>query len=303
MITLENVSIESFLNFAILEGIIGGDPTYKFISELITKNNITNFKMLKDVLEDENIKKQNRLAYILLKNRIEEIETKIKVLELTNKRIDIVSFNSYKKANIDDETAAITDKGNKGIILPHTFPFISSDSRLKILNELKIAKIKELLSSVDSYDLTKCALTTKRHIGSALVEKTIHLIDFYEQQVIRQALETNQRGINLFTLNKEEKDKIVESNLQEYIEYILDNAITSIWGKINYTTQKRIYDAIILNKGKNKEIIRKALIDAISNYTTLSELETGILLEQETPLIIGGTIVKKKSRPINRIIT
>lgn len=303
MLTLENISIESFLNFAILEGFVGGDPTYKFISELLTKNNITNFKMLKDLLENESIKERNSLAYALLKGRVEETEYKITILKLTGKKIKIPSFNSYTKVNIDEETATITDKGNKGIILPYTFPFISSDSRLKILNELEIAKIKELLSSVDSYDLTKCALMAKRRIGPTLVEKTLHLIDFYEQQVIRQALETNQRGINLFTLNKEEKDKIVESNLQEYIEYILDNTITSIWGKINYTTQKRIYDAIVLNSGEHKEIIRKALIDAISNYTTLSELETGILLEQETSLIIGGTIVKNKSRPIDRIIS
>ena len=61
MITLENVSTESFLNFAILEGIVGGDTTYKFISELLTKNNITNFKMLADLLEDESLKDQNRI--------------------------------------------------------------------------------------------------------------------------------------------------------------------------------------------------------------------------------------------------
>ena len=69
MITLENVSTESFLNFAILEGIVGGDTTYKFISELLTKNNITNFKMLADLLEDESLKDQNRIAYALLKTR------------------------------------------------------------------------------------------------------------------------------------------------------------------------------------------------------------------------------------------
>ena len=40
----------------------------------------------------------------------------------------------------------------------------------------------------------------------------------------------------------------------------------------------------------------------ISNYTTLKELETGILIEQEVPIVMGSTIIKKKIRPIDRII-
>lgn len=302
MITLENVSTESFLNFAILEGIVGGDTTYKFISELLTKNNITNFKMLADLLEDESLKDQNRIAYALLKTRIKEIENKIAILKLTGKKSEIFYFNSYEKVNIDIETASITDKSNNGIVLPHTFPFINSDPRLKVLNELSIAKIKELLNSVDSYDLTKCALTARRKVGPSTVEKTLHLIDFYEQQVMRQALESEQRGVNLFTLNKEEKDKIISSNLQEYTQYILDNAIASIWGKISHTTKNAIYDAIISKNGEQDKKIKQALIDVISNYTTLKELETGILIEQEVPIIMGGTIVKKKTKPIDRFI-
>ena len=302
MITLENVSTESFLNFAILEGFINNDPTYKFISELLTKNNITNFKMLKDLLENESIKEQNLSAYIHLRSRINEIERNIDVLNFTHQKLPIYSFNCYEKVNIDEKTAHIIDENNKGIILPHNFPFLKTSASLCTLNDLSILKIKELLNSVDSYDLTKCALTSKKGIGIKTLKKTLHLIDFYEQQVVRQALETEQRGINLFTLNKEEKDKIVDSNLQEYIEYILDNAIVSIWGGINPIAIDRIYNAIILSKGKHTKEIKKTIIDMISNYTTLKELETGILIEQEVPIVMGSTIIKKKIRPIDRII-
>ena len=302
MITLENVSAESFLNFSILEGISRDDSTYKFISDLLTKNNITNFKMLKELLENENIKEKNLSAYILLRSRIKEIEGSIAVLNFTHQKLPIYSFNCYEKVNIDEKTAHITDENNKGIILPHNFPFLKTSASLCTLNELSILKIKELLNSIDSYDLTKCALTSKSGIGIKTLQKTLNLIDFYEQQVVRQALETEQRGINLFTLNKEEKDKIVDSNLQEYIEYILDNAFISIWGGINSIAIDRIYNAIILSKGKHTKEIKKTIIDMISNYTTLKELETGILIEQEVPIVMGSTIIKKKIRPIDRII-
>lgn len=302
MITLENVSTESFLNFAILEEISRNDSTYKFISDLLTKNNITNFKMLKELLENENIKEQNLSAYILLRSRIKEIEGNIAVINFTHKKLPIYSFNSYEKVNIDEETAHITDENNKGIILPHNFPFLKTNASLCTLNELSILKIKELLNSVDSYDLTKCALTSKSGIGIKTLQKTLHLIDFYEEQVVRQALETEQRGINLFTLNKEEKDKIVASNLQEYTEYILDNAFISTWGKISSMGISRLYNTIASPKKENIKEIKKVLIDVISNYTTLKELETGILTEQEVPIIMGSTITKKKIRPIDRIL-
>lgn len=302
MITLENVSTESFLNFAILEGESRNDSTYKFISDLLTKNNITNFKMLKDLFTAENIKEPNLSAYIFLKNRIKEIEGSIAVLNFTHQELPIYSFNSYEKVNIDDETATITDGNNKGIILPHTFPFLKTSTSLSALNDLSILKIKELLNSVDSYDLTKCALTSKSGIGIKTLQKKLHLIDFYEEQIIRQALETEQRGINLFTLNKEEKDKIIDSNLQEYIEYILDNAIVSIWGKISSMGISRLYNTIVSPEKENIKEIKKAIINMISNYTTLKELETGILTEQEVPIIMGSTITKKKIRPIDRIL-
>lgn len=302
MITLENVSIESFLNFSLLEGISRDDSTYKFISDLLTKNNITNFKMLKELLENENIKEQNLSAYIHLISRINEIERNIDVLNFTHQKLPIYSFNCYEKVNIDDETAHITDENNKGIILPHNFPFLKTSASLCTLNELSILKIKELLNSVDSYDLTKCALTSKNGIGIKTLQKTLHLIDFYEQQVVRQALETEQRGINLFTLNKEEKDKIVDSNLQEYIEYILDNAIVSIWGKISSIGISRMYNVITSPDEEKVKEVKKAIIDMISNYTTLKELETGILIEQDVPIVIGSTITKKKIKPIDRIL-
>lgn len=303
MITLENVSTESFIEFTTLEEIACNNSTYKFIRDLLIKNNITNFKMLKELLQqNKSIMTQNKIAYELLICRINMIEESLAIINFSNERIELFTFNNYEKTKIDDETALITDKNNNGIVLPYTFPFINKDPKLKFLNELSIAKIKELLSSVDSYDLTKCALIAKRNIRKDTVLKVLYSLDFYEQQIIRQSFETEQRRINLFTLNKEEKNKIISSNLKEYAEYILDNSILTIWGKVTPTAKNKLYSAVLSTRGEYTTQTKKNLIDAISNYTTLKELETGILTEQEVPIIMGGVITRKKTKPIDRFI-
>ena len=139
-----------------------------------------------------------------------------------------------------------------------------------------IAEIKELLGHIDYNDFQN-TFTRIRSFGSATGQKVVDAIKFYEQQVLRQAAETEERGINLFMLNKKEKDEIVESEIKYIAEYLIDNAKTLVWGNLTDTQKQRIMSAVLSTKGEYTQQDKKALINAISNYTTLSELEQGVI--------------------------
>lgn len=241
-----------------------------------------------------------------LNSQINKIERRLASINQLGKRIELFSSNLYECVGIDDETAAITDESNKGIILPHAFPFFKTQHQLNlsILNDLSIAQIKELISNVDDLGLKYCALTAKHHVGPGVAQLTMQLIDFYEQQIVRQALETGQKGINLFDLNRDAKIKIVEENIKRYVEYILENVTPSVWEKIRNPVKEELYRAVKSRRRKFglQDQIKQDLINAISSYMTLEELEVGITQEQEIPIVMGGTIVRKKAKPIDRII-
>ena len=306
MIKLENVSVYSYLNHVIERAKFNDNSNYKFISDFFKRNQIRNYQELKDCLESSGLKTIDFEIYMILKSQINKIEKRIAAINQSEKRIELFSFDLYKSAGIDDETAALTDESNKGIILPHAFPFFKTQHQLKlsILNDLSIAQIKELISNVDDLGLKYCALTAKHLVGPGVAQLTMQLIDFYEQQIVRQALETGQRGINLFDLNRDAKIKIVEENIKKYVEYILENVTPSVWEKIRNPVKEELYRAVKSRRRKFdlQDPIKQALIDAIVNYTTLEELEVGITQEQEIPIVMGGTIIRKKEIPLRRII-
>ena len=82
----------------------------------------------------------------------------------------------------------------------------------------------------------------------------------------------------------------------------MENYLVSVWGKIRGRVKNRIYKGISSDWSEFDLALKLELIKIISNYTTLKELECGILNEQEIPIFMGGTIIRKKAKPIDRII-
>ena len=117
----------------------------------------------------------------------------------------------------------------------------------------------------------------QRNFGIDTVKRVVDVVKFYEEQVLRQEKETEERNINLFLLNKDAKDEIVESQFKEIIEYLLDNAEQYIWGNLPSTKKIQMLRAISAVRGTGVLEDRRRLVNAISNYTTLNELEQGIV--------------------------
>lgn len=274
MVKLENISTVEFIKRAETKGI--NNELYRYIYELLVAYDITDFQKLKDFLESKNPDLNNKHVLEILKDCLYGTTGRMYEANEMDKEIEIYTFDNYKKSNIDDKTLSITDKSNNGEVLLYNVPLLLYGRRKNVLRNLSIAEIKELLGHVEHFDFEN-AFTKIRSFGTKTGEKIVSSIDFYEQQVLRQAQETDEREINLFTVNKLQKDEIVAAEIKYIVEYLLDNAKELVWGNLTDTQKKRLMTAVLSNRGEQPQKDRIKLIDAISNYTTLSELEQGVI--------------------------
>jgi len=285
MIKLENVSTRGLIEYVGNRRRIG--LNFEYIYRLLSMNKITDYQKLYNLLKLERSELQNmvqtkdfevdyELVFKFLTDELSRVINKIEDTKIKEFVPEIFTFDNYINTNIDDKTLDITDNKNYGSILLYTIPLQIYGSRLNTLKKLSIAEIKHLLSHVDDYNFQNC-LMNKRNFGKITGKRLVDAIDFYEQQVLRQANETDEREINLFALNDYEKVSIVESQIKEIAEYIIDNASECVWGKLTDTQKKRIMSAVLSTRKGEIEKDKWAFIGMVSNYTTLSELEQGVV--------------------------
>lgn len=271
MVKLEHVSTERIFNYA--KNFKEKDMTAKTIYEVFVKYDIRDYQRLKDLLNSQ--KEEFQSVSYFLKRRLYEVEMELKKKNELDVEPEIFTFQTYQNSNIDIETLKLTDRENNGNVLLYSCPTIKGGARINILKTLSIDEIKNLASHLNQYHFNN-ALSMKRNFGIDTVKRVVDVVKFYEEQVLRQAKETEERGINLFSLNKDAKDEIVESQFKEIIEYLLDNAEQCIWG--NLTSSKKIQMLRTINAIRGGILEdRRRLVNAISNYTTLSELEQGVV--------------------------
>jgi len=103
--------------------------------------------------------------------------------------------------------------------------------------------------------------------------KIVNGINMYNEQLLRQSLETPNNVDNLFTYNQQEKREIIESELDEIVNYLITNADTCIWGKV---LQLPLISMINIYR-ENDSARRERLINCLANYTTLGEIEHGFV--------------------------
>ena len=271
MVKLEHVSTERIFNYA--KNFKEKDMTAKTIYEVFVKYDIRDYQRLKDLLNSQ--KEEFQSVSYFLKRRLYEVEMELKKKNELDVEPEIFTFQAYQNSNIDIETLKLTDRENNGNVLLYSCPTIKGGARINILKTLSIDEIKNLASHLNQYHFNN-ALSMKRNFGIDTVKRVADVVKFYEKQVLRQAKETEERDINLFLLNKDAKDEIVESQFKEIIEYLLDNAEQCIWGNLPSSKKIQMLRTINAIRGGILED-RRRLVNAISNYTTLSELEQGVV--------------------------
>ena len=293
MIKLENISTNQFIK----QNKETWGMLYWNAYQILVDNNIRDYQQLKDFLESNNQALEISGIRYYFNNELRKMEQRIKRANEKEIEPKIFTFNSYQAKELDDKTINITDERNKGKVLLTSNPLILH-SGIENIRKLSIAELKHYLSHLDSYKFSNEALQIPK-IGSKQIQLIVDAIRFYDEQIIRQAFETEEKNINLFFLNKKAKNEMVEAQLKSIAEYLVDNAQLCVWGNLTPTQKKKIISLALTNNDKKT---RGSLINAISNYTTLSELENGILKEQEIPTVIDGVIKRTKTKPIDRFI-
>lgn len=272
MIELKHISTERIFDWA--ERFQNRDKTAKTIYDLFVKYDIIDFQKLKDLMTEQ--KQEFESVSYALRRELYGVEFLLKEKNELGIEPEIFTFDRYQSSKVDIQTLQFTDQENYGDILLYSCPTIRGGARINRLKPMSIEEIKYLASHLSQYHFDN-SLSTRITFGIDTVKRVVECIKYYEEQVLRQAQETEERGINLFLLNKEEKDEIVESQYKEIIEYILDNAEKCIWG--NLPSSKKIQMLRTINAIRGYGILedRRRLVNAISNYTTLGELKQGVV--------------------------
>lgn len=249
------------------------------IYELFCKYNITNYQELKDLIENN-----SEFDIPFLKKHLLYVLTVLSRLNEREVEPILYPCNNYNGFDYDKDTLLLTDSSVTGDRLLFTSPFIDGVFKRK-LDVININDLKLLLTQVgvvQTYGKNKnngqnAFVQNYPKFGDEFAMKVQNMINFYEEQVIRQAKETGKLGVNLFDLNKNEKREIVEKNINEIIEYLLDNAEVCVWGPLSVTSRNVLNGVLENSKSIRAYNAKYGLIDAISDYTTLSEVEEGLV--------------------------
>ena len=140
-----------------------------------------------------------------------------------------------------------------------------------------IADIKHLLSHTTPTG--ENSATYLIGVGSSMPKKLHDAVEFYEQQIERQANEALFKNVNLFNYDLQEKDAAMANTpdpFYEVLEYILDSG---------YSMGKPISEPLkaelksIINKAKNGQHDYRLvhILEIIRNYVTLGEIQHGII--------------------------
>lgn len=265
MIKLENVTTDKI--------IFAGDISTAYavdIKMFLIRNKIEDYQTLKDFLESG----KKVVGREFLEGRLQLVEEKLKRDNDLGLEPQIYLTDGYQ--NVDMKSIKKTEGKNKGNVLVFKSPAVCHSGKKGKVTNLTIHNIKHLLSHVTPDKGTNALLGTLSGYGDLAGERLLSSLNFFEQQVTRQARETKEEDRNLFIIDGEEKRVIVEEGISDIIKYIVDNADICIWGELTQV-QKRVFLESISGRNSEKHrIVRKNMIDVISNYTTLSEIKDGV---------------------------
>lgn len=115
-----------------------------------------------------------------------------------------------------------------------------------------------------------------KKMGLYNLEVIKYAIKLFDEQLLRQNEEEHPFGADLFHLNYDEKRAIVIEELSSYIDYLEINADRCVWGdnnkaKIRYMREALISKSVVAIRNKER------MINTFTNYTTLTELEMGVI--------------------------
>ena len=275
MINLKDVSIRDFDLF----DYFGKYATSEDVEVLRKKVQFLDCQQLNDLIDAGD----SYFDTVGFKEYLSLIKDIIQQPKYLYKNAQIYNVDNYKNFNVDDDMLKElreVDLNVYGGDLLFCNPLTKSSAINFKLRRFNVAKIKYLLEHcvvTRTCSVGENALANMRGFGSNNISKVVNSIKFYEEQVIRQLKENNGNiDSNLFYKDYDDKIFIILDNLNEIAQYFVENANECVWGKISIP-QKEALISKVNKKNPVDDIIVSNFVNAIANYTTISELDKGVV--------------------------
>ncbi len=151
-------------------------------------------------------------------------------------------------------------------------PFFSKPIFL-YADKLSIKKIKYMLSHTDTNGMN--LIQSFPYVGPKKTQKILKAMDFYDEQVERQAkyLHSSLWDLNYdaFFQDEGKRMRIIMDDYDAILDYLLENAQEEyIWGEATDHQKK------MLDESRKENLTYWNLVSMLVTYTTLEELEQGI---------------------------
>lgn len=255
------------------------------VTMALRRNSVEDFQALKELLESG----KRVYGRDFLEKQLAEKEVAIERLNIAGVEPKIFLPNDYNGMDIDDKSIKKTENKTKASVLAYRNPAICNVGKKGRISKLSIHELKHLLSHISFRTYQNEFLSIYRGYSENDAKKIITALNFFEEQIQRQALATGKTDTNLFVIDGEEKRAIVEEDIRDIVEYFTDTSDTYIWGKLTLA-QKRLLAESVHGKNTNKhQIVRNNMIDLIANYTTLGEIQDGIKLKTLDRFVVTKT--------------
>lgn len=253
MIKLEQISTLDFIR-----NYLSRDEQKEFL-----KMGITNYQKLDDFLISHPEWRDTILERHLIKAK---------------RRINDVGYKSdaviYDIPTYSDDTLSYSDELVSGNILMLNNPWSTNRGFSTSLTNISIAEIKHRLTHINLY--FKNYFEAYPSMNATRARKVKDALYLYNAQIERQALETEQRDINLFTYMASEKRSLIEHEIKDIISWLIENTEEAfVWGELT-EPQKEKYLSALVNDFMPDVFLRDNLVEYIANYVTYSEAKNGL---------------------------
>lgn len=302
-VELKNVSTYRLIELA--KSRASFDLVYQEIYDWLIKNKVMDYQ----ILSEELLNSVSRLSFMAnseLKSKLENVKDKINSLESSNKlgKLPIFTFDTYDRAKLDADTARVTDENVLGTSLIYRSPtYAINGITEQALSKHSIVDVKHFLRHLTPPDLRNGLTILNSAFKLEKIRRFAGAVDFYEQQVVRQFLETKQLGVNVFEINFEKKYQLVRENLPYIMDYILMVSDTeSVWCSMSKAQRDKLRQMGHSTEGKgiNNQEKWSQLVREIACYSTLDELENDICSEQSIPIVTENGVEYIRDVPAKR---
>lgn len=276
MINLENISTKMFED-ELRKKMYNSENFEEILNILSVLDNysIRNYEELKNLIEFEKSDFNSKI----LKQQLEKVERNIELLTSQGIKPELYHSNGYKVGIVDLRSLEITDKYTSGRNLILKSPTnIKHTHRDGYISLHTVGELKYMLSHVHP-NLKNVLLYGNYCLTREDVPNLLKAINFYEEQVIRQAQALKKDAsvrfpLNIFEYDKDIKRKLVNEQLKEVVDYLTSSTSTYIWGKLTDAEKLRLLKSV--SSQNENPIIRRNMVEIIANYTTLPEIEEGL---------------------------